>query len=383
MNSAADLIRDEIRRLGPISFARFMELALYAPEAGYYERQKEIGTRGDFYTSVSVGSLFGELLAFQFADWLNFNSETPASHAHIASPLPDSAISASFASPPPTLQIIEAGAHDGRLALDILTSLQRNHPNVFCRIRYSLLEPSSAHQQWQRKTLSDFGDKISWIESWQQIPDGVTGIIFGNELLDAMPVHRFQWSAKDKAWFELKVDLTQEEFTWAKCPLDASAQSQFDHVRELTAVLPDGFITETSPQAYSWWNDAAKTLQRGKLLTIDYGLTELELFSPERRKGTLRSYSQHRIADDPLSRPGEKDITAHVNFSHLKDVGERAGLQTEALISQTRFLTQIVDKAWKAPEKFGGWNSQKTRQFQTLTHPEHLGRSFRVLIQSR
>ena len=122
-------------------------------------------------------------------------------------------------------------------------------------------------------------------------------------------------------------------------------------------------------------------LQRGKLLTIDYGFTANEMFSPGRTHGTLRAYHQHHLSDDLLAHPGEQDLTAHVNFSALQKVGEAAGLKTELFCTQPQFLTRILQKA-VAEGAFAEWNARRVRQFQTLTHPEHLGRAFRVLVQS-
>ena len=161
-------------------------------------------------------------------------------------------------------------------------------------------------------------------------------------------------------------------------------------------MLPDGYTIEICPAAESWWREAAKVLGRGKLLTIDYGFTADELFSPGRRHGTLRAYSRHHASDDLLANVGEQDLTAHVNFSAIQEVGEACGLTTEIFSTQSQFLTRILSKALK-DDSFGGlvsaksdgggsedgWTSAQARQFQTLTHPEHLGRAFRVLVQSR
>jgi SAM-dependent MidA family methyltransferase len=146
--------------------------------------------------------------------------------------------------------------------------------------------------------------------------------------------------------------------------------------------LPDNYTIETSPAAENWWHEAANILERGKLLTIDYGLTDDELFSPARANGTLRAYFRHHVTDDILANVGEQDLTAHVNFSAIQKIGEEAGLKTETFSTQTKFLTQILEKTLQ-DKTFGKWNASRTRQFQTLTHPEHLGRAFRVLVQSR
>jgi SAM-dependent MidA family methyltransferase len=158
---------------------------------------------------------------------------------------------------------------------------------------------------------------------------------------------------------------------------------QFPIGNELLHVLPDGFSVEISPAAAEWWQAAAKALGRGKLLTFDYGLTAEEILAPERAEGTLRGYYQHRPSHDVLAHPGEEDITAHVNFTAIQGAGESAGLETETFLTQSQFLTQIAARVWNEDSSFGEWTPERTRQFQTLTHPEHLGRSFRVLIQSR
>ena len=150
----------------------------------------------------------------------------------------------------------------------------------------------------------------------------------------------------------------------------------------LLAVLPDGYTIETSPAAEKWWRSASGILERGWLLTLDYGLTADELFSPARPRGTLRAYSRHHVSDDVLANPGEQDITAHVIFSAIQKAGEDCGLKTEYFGSQAKFLTEILAAADKT-KSLGDWGAKQARQFQTITHPEHLGRAFRVLVQSR
>ncbi len=160
----------------------------------------------------------------------------------------------------------------------------------------------------------------------------------------------------------------------------------------MESVLPDGYTIETCPAAESWWREAANVLGHGKLLTIDYGFTADELFSPSRPRGTLRAYFRHHASDDLLANVGEQDLTAHVNFSAIQAAGESVGLKTESFQTQSQFLTRILAKASKdnslgklvaSKRSEDGWTSAQSRQFQTLTHPEHLGRAFRVLVQSR
>jgi SAM-dependent MidA family methyltransferase len=132
-----------------------------------------------------------------------------------------------------------------------------------------------------------------------------------------------------------------------------------------------------------WWREAAGILGRGKLLTIDYGFEAEDFFRPERAGGSLRAYYRHHLNPDVLAQPGQQDLTTHVNFTALQQAGEAAGLNTERFASQAQFLTGIAPHLWQGEAPFGEWTPQQRRQFLTLTHPEHLGRPFRVLIQSR
>jgi SAM-dependent MidA family methyltransferase len=361
MKMPADAIREEIRQSGAISFARFMELALYCPETGYYERnQDNVGRAGDFITSVSTGSLFGELLAFQFSSWLE---ELKTKNSK--------------------LKIIEAGAHDGKLAADILHWLKNFQPGLFSEIEYLILEPSATRQRWQRATLKDFPN-VRWLENFENLKlktknSKLAGIFFSNELLDAFPVRRFGWDAEKKNWFEFGVTLEAENFAW--CKIQPSPSSILNFPSSLLDVLPDGYIVESSPAAENWWREAAGILAHGKLMAIDYGFAAEEQISPARTAGTLRAYFKHQASHDLLANPGGQDLTAHVNFSAIQQTGEAAGLATENFCTQPQFLTRILDAAVKK-NHFTPFDAKQIRQFQTLTHPDHLGRAFRVLVQS-
>ena len=334
-----EIIRAEIAAHGVLSFARFMELALYCPEYGYYEQQTDtVGRHGDFITSVSTGELFGQLLAFQFADWLE------------GSRIADCG-----------LRIAEAGAHDGKLALDILTWFESNRPELFARLEYFIIEPSPRRRQWQNETLAGFKNKARWAAQLSELknpqaairkPQPIFDVIFGNELLDAFPVRRHGWDAKNKKWFEWGVTVDGEKLAWARM-LDSLAAPNgeragvrgaseklpsaiSDLTSSLLAVLPDNYTIETSPAAETWWRQAAESLSGGKLVAIDYGFTAAEQILPGRTNGTLRGYFRHHVTDDVLANVGEQDLTAHVNFSAVQKVGEEAGLKTELFCTQPK-----------------------------------------------
>ena len=299
MDELTAVLSGEMAERGAMTFARFMELALYAPGLGYYERDGgNVGRGGDFYTSVSVGPLFGELLAFQFARWLG--------------ELPRGSIPC----------LVEAGAHDGKLAADILGWLQQKRPELFARIEYWIIEPSSQRQTWQRETLQKFSAQVHWRNEFEHISTSpaaqagelpllprreeragerrafpsrqFNGVIFSNELLDAFPLHRLGWDATARAWFEWGVDWNDGRFVWHRLAHEIGPLAP-QLPDELLAVLPDGFTTEVSPAAEQWWRQAAGALGSGKLLAIDYGLSDAEFFSPPRaqdRKST-RLNSSH------------------------------------------------------------------------------------------
>tara|TARA_Y100001934_G_scaffold175189_1_gene207491 strand:- start:553 stop:1725 length:1173 start_codon:yes stop_codon:yes gene_type:complete len=357
--SVADLIRAEIAKNQIISFARFMDLALYAPGVGFYEQHGRVGRCGDFYTSVSVGPVFGELLGFQFAEWLeNFRGDC----------------------------ILEGGAHDGQLAADILSYLQVWRPDLAGRLNYILLEPSAVRRGWQEDTLRDF-ENIQWKSEWREVKkQSIRGVIFGNELLDAFPVHRLGWDKEEGRWFEWGVVTGEAGFAWARMEtpgLKALRNETFQVPIALRECLPDGFVTVSCPMAANWWQDAADRLGQGRLLAFDYGLEAEEFFLPEREGGTLRAYIGQRASADLLACPGGQDLTASVNFTVIRAMGELAGLASRPFVSQEKFLMRIFEQTLTRPEKFPKWTEERRHQFQTLVHPEHLGRPFQVFEQIR
>lgn len=427
----ASIIRWQVEQNGFISLARFMELALYCPEFGYYERRRghdasqepasdpPIGREGDYYTSVSTGSLFGQLLAFQFDQWLGAPIGTgvgdPADQSHRPASPPTNRVA--------QFQIVEAGAHDGRLALDILNWLKLHRPQLLDRLEYWLVEPSGQRQSWQKTKLESFAGQVRWVDSFQTLPKttnenglnlegsssrsreqsrnsieantapesqsaaGFSGIIFCNELLDSFPAHRLAWDRASGKWIEWGIGVCNDQFVWR--PLrntghdwnDELCQAGFNLNPELLRVLPDGFIIDHCPEARSWWQRAAAALHQGRLLTIDYGFTAEQFLSPARSHGTLRAYRRHQVTGDVLANPGKQDLTSHINFTQIQKAGEDAGLRTEGLFTQAQFLTAITTRL--LAEGGNALSPSQARQFQTLTHPEHLGRPFRVLIQSR
>jgi SAM-dependent MidA family methyltransferase len=287
--------------------------------------------------------------------------------------------------------MLEAGAHNGQLTYDLLSWFEEKHPDLLSRLDYWILEPSSQRRGWQQQFLRGKFASVRWADDWAALaPEGVHGIIFSNELLDAFPVIRIGWNAAAQTWFEWCVTWAGDRFFWTRWPTLSTTVSEeicragwHNLPAALAALLPDGFTVDLCPTASAWWSQAARALVRGKLLTLDYGFTADEMLLPQRHLGSLRSYRSHRLIADPLGDPGAQDLTSHVNFSALVDAGESAGLKTEFFKAQSDFLTRIAAEIVKDPARFGTWDRKEVSQFHTLTHPDHLGHAFRVLVQSR
>lgn len=336
-----------------------MSLALYAPEVGYYEQpHRPIGRSGDFYTSVSVGSTFGMLLAEQLASWSQAAGWTE-------------------------WHWIEAGAHDGQLALDILKALDLWHPEVRPRVHYHILEPSGVARQRQQKHLGPSSSAIRWSRHWSDLPSASRrqGILFANELLDALPLQRWSWQAASQCWLELGVDFLNNRFVNTTLPENRERQPSF--APELAEVLPDGWILERCPAAEQWWAEAASTLSSGRLLAFDYGHDLPQGFNPNSPTGTARAYFRHQRCDDLLDRPGAQDLTAHVAFDRIRAAAEVQGWQTDALLPQGRWLGRIATEIFRRNGPDATWLAAHSRALQSLTHPGHLGLAFKVLSQHR
>jgi SAM-dependent MidA family methyltransferase len=344
------IIQDRIRSSGPVPFSSFMGMALYDPEHGYYAKGPgRTGRAGDFFTSVSVGPVFGELLAGQFCEvWEQLGKPAP------------------FA-------VIERGASDGAFARDVLTWASVKRSDFSAALRYRIDEPLAALEAVQRETLAPFLHQVEW-----GFGEPVTGVFFANELLDAIPFRRVRWTGTE--WCELLAGIDDgNNFTWVESePRDRAT------VRRLQALgteFPAGYATEIAPAVASEMRLASSLVERGALFFIDYGYASADYYNPLRTTGTLRCYRGHKAHEDPFDAVGETDITAHVDFSFAARAASAAGCTLLGFLDQSRFLTgaaaaTLRDMEGSAPDtQAAKW----LRQFQTLSHPGQLGRSFQVL----
>ncbi|MCE9518914.1 MAG: SAM-dependent methyltransferase [Verrucomicrobia bacterium] len=353
-NTAADIIRERIRAAGgSLPWAEVMQIALYEPGAGYYRRGvRRIGRTGDFFTSVSVGPAFGELLGlFVEREWRG-------------------------AGAPQDFVIIEQGAHDGTLAADILRGLERKSPELFANVRYIIVEPDNDHRVAQLKTLANFSSKLSQVNNLNELAAMPEQAVFlCNELPDAMPVHRVQFI--DGAWKEMWVRVAPSgEFELG--PESLSSTRLADELADIRKVLPDGFITEVNLAMLDWLRELAAAQFSGRILILDYGHSAEDYFAPERRAGSLRRYVAHQSDDRVLENLGECDLTAHVNFTRLAQQALDCGLEISDFIEQGRFLTRLFAESESSSHipRDAGW----LRQFHSLTHPGIMGRAFHALV---
>jgi SAM-dependent MidA family methyltransferase len=343
------IVRTEIRRRGPISFARFMELALYHPEHGYYASGRaSIGRRGDFFTSVSVGPLFGKLLAAQFAEiWEKLGR-------------------------PNDFTLLEQGAHDGAFAVDVLRALRQSFGECFVATSYVVLEPFPIWRERQQKHLRDFSGKISWLESIdQQAP--FVGVHFSNELFDSLPIHLIVSGGVTNGatdWKEKFITITGNNFAFMNSNVSRS-ELRLDRL----GFFPTGFETEVSLAAPKLMREIASKLSRGVILTIDYGFVRAAFYSLDRSKGSLQVSAKQKKLSSSFEQIGLADISAHVEWTALAEAALSFGAKPIGFTDQHHFLIGIVSKFFPNVE----FDASEKRALQTLLHPEMLGRNFQVL----
>lgn len=354
-------IASEIHASGPIPFVRFMDLALYHPQFGYYMRPPDSGTErigwsGDFYTSSDVHTILGRTVAAQARQ-----------------------IDAALGNPNP-FTIVEMGAGKGLLARDVLTALDARPDSFRRRLRYVLVERSPAMRELQRANLAPWLDQlglVTWLEGLDALsPRSVVGLMFSNELPDAFPVHRIQITNGQAE--EVYVDYRDGRFVECFRPLSTPELERY--IERLPVRLPEGYRTELNLHAAAWMGHVASTVDRGIAITIDYGHTAQDLYGPDRAQGTLLCYFSQMTSEDPYVRVGQQDMTAHVDFSTLAAVGEAHGLHMTGFTNQMSFLMGLGIEDMLAELEPEG---PECRAALHLLKPDGMGRTFKVLIQHK
>lgn len=353
--ACAAMIRDEIAQSkGWISFARYMELALYAPGLGYYAAgARKFGADGDFVTAPEISALFGQCIARSIADTIS------ATHG----------------------DVLELGPGSGKLACDILLALDQLGvlPN-----KYFLLEVSADLKQRQTQALarlsSHLAERAVWLDT---LPENFSGAIIANEVLDVVPVHLLTFAAGWILERGVVVDENQQ-FQWRDNPaLSKNLNQPASRIQAGFAdgAAPDGYLTEVAPAVTGLVTSLAHCLQRGTILLIDYGFRYAEFYHAHRSTGTLMCHYRHYAHTDPFYLPGLQDITAHVDFTSVAEAGIAAGLELLGYTSQAQFLLQsgITDLLSAYDPNHASAYLPMTNQAQRLLSPAEMGEFFKVI----
>jgi SAM-dependent MidA family methyltransferase len=344
-------VKKMILEQGPLPWSAVMRVALYDPTVGYYGSEvRKIGRQGDFYTAVSVGQVYGALLA------------EVAQRVWMAAGEPGEFI------------IAEQAGHDGQLAEDVWTAAQELLVGKV--MRWVSVEPQGVYQTAQAARLQPLmGDRVCWVDGLSALSG--CGLLICNELLDALPVERVKWDGE--SWQTCAVGLAEdgETLEWTSLPY-AGLTEQLPNDPEL------GFTTETHMAMADWAGELGHSGWHGAVLVADYGYDAETYFAPERNDGTLRRYSQHGVDGKVLEALGDCDLTAHIDFTLLRQRLEAGGFQVEQDLPQGRFLT-LAGWDWLKRMALGAPKEQMglMRQFQSLTHPGHMGAAFRIMLVSR
>lgn len=324
-----------------------MEQALYHPEHGYYSSGRaRIGRQGDYFTNVSVGPIFGRLMALQFAEMWRVLGE------------------------PAGFTIVEQGANDGQFAHDVLTAAPQVSASFGEAIRYRIVEPNPLLRSRQSEMLAAFGRRVQWSDSFQSL-ERFSGVQFSNELVDAFPVHLIRWNGRE--WLERRVTVADGAFVFADESLSEAARP---HIAGLPPPSTTDYETEINIAALEWISDVAAKLERGFVVAVDYGFAHDEYYATHRSSGTLQCRAHHRIVPSPLSEVGTADITAHVNWTGIAERAEAGGLSLLGYTDQHHFITGLLSES--GAQLLDEQNNN--RALQTLLHPAFLGMKFQYLV---
>ena len=346
-----------LEREGPLSFAAFMEAALYDPDFGYYMTAgPRIGREGDYYTSLDVHPIFAELVGRQVAQ------------------------AAEAIAPSGEFTIVEMGAGKGLLAKHLLTAYRRDNPDFLARLRYLLVErsPVMVETQKQRlRELRDAGLSVAWVPDLDAIPaDSITGVFLSNELVDAFPVHRVV--KRPLGLREIFVGWDGSRFVEIEAPPCSSALEAY--FARLGISLEAGQEAEVNLAALEWMRLVGGRLRRGLVVTIDYGHAAADLFAPARKTGTLLGYYRHTVSDSPYVHVGQQDLTAHVDFTSLALAGQDVGLKVTGFTNQLHFLIGLgIESAFAGLDP----ESPQSAAMRELLRPDGMGTTYKILIQHK
>jgi SAM-dependent MidA family methyltransferase len=348
--------------LGAISFNDWMEAVLYHPTEGYYSRSsKKIGKEGDFYTVSSVGGIFAEAWLETFAEMIDRMGEEK-------------------------LTFLEWGGGEGTLSVQWHEKWVK-HPKLSqTQTQWIMLEKSPYHRKLQQEAFCHSPIPVRWIEDIHELQDEDRSglIIFSNELLDAFPVHRVRMQAGGLEEAYVTWDESSRGFDWEWHP---ASEELTGYISTYQIKLENGQEAEINLELEKWFQGLAQVIQKGYLITVDYGDETEQLYSSHRREGTLVSYSGHRMSKELLLEPGQRDLTSQVHFTPLLDKGPLLDLQAEGFWTQREFLlnTRILEriKAHQGGDPFQSEIVRLNRAIRSLIEPGGMSDRFKVLIQSK
>lgn len=347
-----DFFKEQLYHRTAMPFVEFMHYALYAPFVGYYSAGHfPFGAQGDFITAPELTPLFGYTLARQLSPLLSA----------LQQPI-----------------IFEFGAGSGRLCVDILQELQRLDA---LPVEYHILDVSASLKEKQQaliqKEIPDLYSRVRWLTRWPE--EAFEGIMIANEVLDAMPVHRFlkteQGLFESMIHFNESKQVFEEEFTACKNPLLQA------HIEQILTHDITPYLSEVNLFVDDWLTQCAAALKKGALFIIDYGFPQHEFYHPDRSQGTLMCHTQHQAHPNPLKNPGHEDITAHVDFTHVAEAAHNAGFHVAGFTNQASFL--LANDLLSFLSTSEELNTKNQHAVKQLTHPSEMGELFKVIALTK
>ncbi|MDR4507688.1 MAG: SAM-dependent methyltransferase [Candidatus Brocadiaceae bacterium] len=357
MQNVKDILIGKIGKKGKITFAEFMSTALYHPEYGYYNTNtKRVGKHGDYYTSPTVHAVFGELIAKQLEEMWSIMGKG-------------------------VFTVVEMGANAGWLCYDIMRCIMKEFQQLYEQIQYIIVESNSYATEKQRLLLNPLGlaeEKVSWHTYTKSgfSFDSIQGCFLANEFIDALPVHRY--TVKKGIFNEIFIGYNGVNF----CEIENEVflQTFSNYLKENFIHLEENQRFEINFDAAIWLKHVAEKLTKGFIITIDYGDTADRIYGGNYKEGTLRCYYKHTVNQDYHERPGQQDITAHVDFTHMMKAGEEADLHVTGFTKQGHYLIAlgILERLNKT-----GNDVNTILKAKNLFHPEGMGDIFKILIQHK
>lgn len=359
MKQFLDVLEKKTGHKGPWTYYDFMNTALYDTEMGYYTNEEtKLGKEGDFYTSNHVHPVFSHAHGRFFADLFD------SSDLHRT--------------------IIETGSGDGRFALEVLTYLEQHHERIFNDISYYVIEASAIHREIIMKKLAKYNGKVEIFSSLRDFQQDhrMNGIIYSNELFDAMPVHVVEKS--EEGWNEVLIEYADGELNEIAFPCQNPILLNW--LSSFGPELEPGFRTELNTEMKRWLEEALEIADNAVLMTVDYGYRNGEMKHPQRREGSIRGYRAHKLIHNPLETPGQMDLTSHIQWDAYDAIAKAYGFSTLDHLRQDQFLLKAgIFRFLQEPKEIDPFSDtfKLNRAIQSLVTPDGISGAFQVDIKTK